>query len=196
MKFYYPLKPTRISIDSNLLQRCDKDPNFILQVKKNGWRVQIHKDGEDIKFFTRHNESLERIVKEADWNLLRDLIKNNVDAKSAIIDGEFLHRRGSLKNTLYVWDIFEHNNEQVKHIYKDRKQLLDNIVTSSDNIYVAQDYNSNFIDVWDDLTSPEENEGIVIKDLREMLYINFNKTIESAKQFKILLEDKRNKIGA
>lgn len=191
MKFYYPLKPTRITIDSDLLRRCESDPNFILQIKKNGWRTQIHKDGSKVEFFSRHNNKLESVAQDADWKLLTDLVLNNVKANSCVLDGEFLHRRGNLKSTIFVWDIFEYNNEQVRSQYKDRKQLLESIVTPSSNLLVSKDYVDNFLQVWDNLVE-NEDEGIVIKDLREQLYINFSKTIESSRQFKILLEDKRN----
>ena len=196
MNFYYPLKPTRISIDSDLFKKCNLDPNFILQIKKNGWRVQIHKDGDKVEFYTRHNKRLESIADNADWKLLKDLVLNNIKANSTIIDGEFLHRRGLIKNTLYIWDLFLLNNEQLKLPYKERKNILDSIIVSHNNLYVAQDYRDNFKQVWDniDLDTIEENEGIVIKDTREPLFISYNepKNQKSARQFKILLEDKRN----
>ena len=192
MKFYYPLKPTRITIDSDLLKRCESDLNFILQVKKNGWRVQIHKDGNKVEFFSRHNNKMEPIAQDADWNLLTNLVLA-IKAESCILDGEFLHRRGSLKNTIYVWDIFEYNNELVRKPYRDRKLLLESIITNSNNLIVSKDYSNNFLQVWNSLIA-EEDEGIVIKDLREQLYVNFDKTINSARQFKALLEDKRGKV--
>jgi ATP-dependent DNA ligase len=194
MKFYYPLKPTRITIDSNLFKKCESDLNYILQVKKNGWRTQIHKDKDRVEFFSRHNNKLESIAQDADWKMLTNLILNNVKAESCILDGEFLHRRGSLKNTIFVWDIFEHNQELVRKPYSERKQLLESIVTPSSNLFISKDHNNNFIEVWNNLVE-EEDEGVVIKDLRELLYVSFNKTIESPRQFKILLEDKRNTVS-
>ena len=194
MKFYYPLKPTRITIDSSLFKKCESDSNYILQVKKNGWRTQIHKDKDKVEFFSRHNNKLESIAQDADWKMLTELVLNNIKAESCILDGEFLHRRGSLKNTIYVWDIFEHNHELVRRPYKERKQLLESNVALNSNLIVSKDYNDNFLQVWNELIN-EEDEGVVIKDLRELLYVNFTKTVESPRQFKILLEDKRNTVS-
>jgi len=197
MKFYYPIKPTRITVDSDIFKRCNQDSNFILQIKKNGWRVQIHKDGTNVEFFTRHNKRLESIAADANWDLLRGLVIANVKAHSTILDGEFLHRRGKIKSTIHVWDIFEYNNQIVKKRYKERKHLLNSIVESSHNLQVSKDFNSGeFKKIWDNLNNPEENEGVVIKDIRELLYIQYRKPSKgiSPKQFKILLDDKRNEI--
>lgn len=194
MNFLYPLKPTRISIDSSILNNSESDPNFILQIKKNGWRTQIHKNGNEIEFFTRHNKRLEPIAADADWKLLTELIVNNIKAESAIIDGEFLHRRGTRKSTLYVWDLFLLNNELQKKPYGNRKCLLNSIVVPHNNLIIAHDHVDNFLKVWDTLDEVED-EGIVIKDLREQLYISFDKTVKSARQFKILAEDKRNHVS-
>lgn len=189
MKFYYPLKSTRISIDSDLFKRCDLDPNFILQIKKNGWRIQIHKEGNDVKFWTRHKIKMEELVLDADWKMLKTIVQN-IKVESCILDGEFLHRRGKLKNTIYLWDIFELDGIPVNKPYGERKALLDSIVLPYNNFFTAKDYVTNFKQIWDNLEDPEENEGIVLKDTRERLYIDYNKTIKSSKQFKILLETK------
>ena len=194
MRFYYPAKPSRISIDSENFKSCNANPAFVLQIKKNGWRIQIHKNGDDVEFYTRHNRRMEPIVPEANWELLTNLIRN-IKANSAIIDGEFMGRRGETKNTIYIWDIFEFNSEVQKKTYHERKKLLEAIVEPSDNLIISKDYPAGtFLEVWDSLTNPEENEGIVIKDLRESLYISYKKPSKSTspKQFKVLLDDKRN----
>lgn len=195
MRFYYPLKPIRITIDSSVFINCNNDNNFILQIKKNGWRIQIHKEGSDVKFFTRHNKRMEPIVQDADWEMLRQLVINNVKANCAIIDGEFLHRRGDLKNTIYIWDVFEVNKEPVDKPYSERKEFLESLIINHPNLYVAKDYSSgSFKQIWDQLYNIQEDEGIVIKDRREKLLINYKESKKSSKQFKILLEDKRNSL--
>jgi ATP-dependent DNA ligase len=197
MRFLFPSKPNRISIDSTIFESCDKDPNFILQIKKNGWRVQIHKEGSEVQFFTRHNKRLEPLVEDADWTTLRNTILK-IKANSIILDGEFLHRRGSLKNHLYVWDVFLHNNQLLSNqSYKQRKELLNSLIVNDQYIQVAQDFISSFRSIWDQLTNIEEDEGVVLKDLREKLIVRYVKPSDdkSPRQFKILLEDKRNYIG-
>lgn len=195
MKFMYPLKPNRISVDSPMFTRCASNPNFILQIKKNGWRILIHKDGDQVEFYSRHKKRMEPIVEDADWDMLRELVRG-IKADSCIIDGEFLHRRGEKKNTIYVWDILLLNGELLRKSYKERKQLLESIVTNTDNLSVLEDYVENFQQIWDSLSNPEENEGIVLKDLRERLPVFYSQpSKKSAKQFKILLEDKRNYVG-
>jgi ATP-dependent DNA ligase len=176
-----------------LFVKCDADDNFIAQVKKNGWRVQIHKDHDDVKFYSRHNKRLESLIPQCDWKTLTNLVINNIKQQSVILDGELLYARTDIKNVIYLWDIFETDDQQLDICYRDRKQILNQIVTNNEQLYVATDYNNNFIDVWNRLKQ-QQDEGIVIKDLNERLYINFNKTIESSRQFKILKDDIRNKV--
>lgn len=189
----FPLKPTRITIGSFLFKKCSNDPNFILQIKKNGWRIQIHKEGNEVKFFTRHNKRMEKIVEDADWEILRTQVQK-INADSCIVDAEFMHRRGDKKNTIYMWDLFYLNGKHYRKPYAERKVKLFEIVEQSNNFEILEDYTNNFQQIWDSLTDINENEGIVLKDTREKLAINYSKPSrdKSPKQFKILLEDKRN----
>lgn len=193
MNFMYPLKPNRITIDFPLFEECSKDPNFILQIKKNGWRVEIHKEGDDVIFYTRHKKRMEKIVDDADWEMLRNEVRK-IDAESCIIDGEFMHRRGERKNTIFMWDLFLLDGKHYKKPYEERIAKLREIVTPGPNFIILDDYVDNFREVWDALDDIEENEGIVIKDKREKLRVLYAKpsSDKSPKQFKILLKDKRN----
>jgi len=185
MRFYFPLKPQRISLDSILFKTLEEDPNFIVQVKKNGWRIQIHKERDSVILYTRHKRLLREVAPDIDHSFLTDLVLSSVKASSAIIDGEFLHRRGEKKNYLYVWDIFEKDGKPQTHSYLERKLTLQSICHSCSHLEVAQDTSTNFLQVWRSLHSSED-EGLVIKDIHEPLYINFNKTINSSRQFKVL----------
>jgi ATP-dependent DNA ligase len=191
MHFYFPTKPTRISIDSQIFALCDKDNNFVAQRKKDGWRIQIHKSGSQILIFTRHKKLLFPLVPEVDWNVLCSDLLKHIQADSCIIDGEFMHRRTAQKETLYVWDLFELEGKRARLPYFERKALLSQIVLPCRTLNVLEDYSSNFAKLWHSLDRSLD-EGLVIKDLREQLVVNFNKTIKSPRQYKILLDDPRN----
>ena len=194
MRFYFPQKPTRITSESSVFKDCEEDSNYVAQKKKDGWRVQIHIENGEVTFFTRHNRRLEPIVAELDWNEMAKLFLDNVKCDSCIIDGEFLHRRtDKWKATFYVWDLFELNGERLRKPYRYRKHLLDRLVSPTPNLMISKDYYGNFIELWKSLDLSVD-EGIVIKDLNEPLYVNFNKTINSPRQFKMLLDDPRNTI--
>jgi ATP-dependent DNA ligase len=135
------------------------------------------------------------IMVDADWKKLTSLVLENVKAESTILDGEFMHMRGSLKNTIFLWDIFLYNGSLCSGLtYKERKELLTKIITPDLQLQVSQDYENNFLSVWDSLQNKEEDEGVVIKDLREKLRVSYTKLSndKSPRQFKVLLEDKRN----
>jgi ATP-dependent DNA ligase len=137
---------------------------------------------------------METIV-DADWKKLTSLVLENVKAESVILDGEFMHMRGSLKNTIFLWDVFYYNGSYCNKLsYKERKDLLSKIVAPDTQLQISQDYQSNFQQVWEELSNKEEDEGVVIKDLREKLRISHTKLSndKSPRQFKVLLEDKRN----
>lgn len=191
MKFYFPLKPTRISIESSILKDCNTDPNFIAQKKKDGWRVQIQKSGNNILLLTRHNKPLEPMISDIDWEEMKQMIVRSIRCQSCIIDGEFLHRRGREKRSFYLWDMFELNGKKLSLPYLERKEILNLNINSTQNFQILHDYKKDFLELWQSLDN-ELDEGIVIKDLREPLYINYSKTIKSSRQYKILLNDPRN----
>lgn len=194
MNFYFPSKPTRISIDSALFTQCSNDPNFVAQRKKDGWRIQLHKLDNEITLFTRHKRPLPPLIGDVDWSSIRKMLVNNIHCGSCIIDGEFMHRRSTLKETFYVWDIFELEGKRLMNSYHHRKETLSNIITPTATLQVLEDYSTDFISLWQSLDRSLD-EGIVIKDLRESLNVNFCKTTKSPRQYKILLDDPRNQYG-
>lgn len=190
--FYFPLKPTRITLTSELFEKTSNDCNYICQKKKNGWRVQVHKNNDVIEIYTRHKIRIEPLILECDWKKVYERLNQSLNCSQCILDGEFLHRRSSIKEALYFWDIFELNNKVLKESYQTRKQQLGLILTPQDKLELSQDVETNFKDVWNCLED-EVDEGLVIKDLREPLYISYSKTIKSARQFKLLRNDIRNR---
>lgn len=191
MQFYYPLKPTRITLDSPLFQETSKSENFIAQKKKNGWRIQIHKENDKVEIYTRHKKRIEPLILEVEWgNIYRNLLES-IKCQNCILDGEFLHRRSSIKEHIYLWDVFFLNNEEVKKPYVDRKRLLEENVSNGIRIEISKDYKFDFRSLWDSLED-DVDEGIVIKDITEPLYVSYDKTIKSHRQFKILRDDVRN----
>lgn len=194
MHFYFPTKPTRISIDSSIFAQCERDPNFIAQRKKDGWRIQIHKSGDSVQIFTRHNRPLPPLVSDVDWDSTKRLIAGSIDCESCVLDGEFMHRRSLQKETFYLWDIFELNSKPVKLSYEKRQNELTRIIHSSSTFQVLENHHSNFYELWSSLDRTRD-EGLVIKDIRESLNINFKRTTKSPRQYKILLDDPHNQCG-
>lgn len=194
MRFYFPTKPTRISIDSTVFSQCEKDPFYVAQRKKDGWRIQIHKSGSNILIYTRHNKLLFPLISDVNWNTMRSQIAESIECDSCILDGEFMHRRSTQKETFYLWDIFELSSKPLKLPYQSRYAELTRIITNSSTIQILDNYHSNFHELWSSLDRTVD-EGLVIKDIRESLSINFSKTTKSPRQYKILLDDPRNQYG-
>ncbi len=196
MRFMYPTKPNRITVDSPLFTNASIDPNFVLQIKKNGWRCLIHKLGDTVEFYSRHKKRMEPIVMDANWEAFADEVRK-LEVESCIADGELMHRRGNIKNKIYLWDLFYVDGQIFRKPYGERKARLDSITPELNHLAVVEDHVDNFLQIWENLSDPKENEGLVIKDLREPVPVLYSEpSKKSARQFKILLDDQRNYVGA
>lgn len=92
--FLYPQKP-------KLIFNVDIVPNnYIVQIKKNGWRVEIECDGKYVKLFNRKGNKLSR-GDENNWQFIKDLFPSPF-----YLDGEVLGTRqmGNNLNCIVIWD--------------------------------------------------------------------------------------------
>ena len=112
-------------------------PDWIHEVKHDGYRLQVHRDGDGVRLFTRRG---------FDWTdrypaIVRAALE--LPAKSCILDGEAvvcggdgiavfedLHRRGVVTEAmLYAFDLLEFGGEDLRPFpLSDRKRLLAKIV--------------------------------------------------------------------
>ncbi|KAN0022290.1 hypothetical protein ACTFIU_004466 [Dictyostelium citrinum] len=94
IKLFNPIKPmlaNRQSIDnlSMLLNSAVSPTQFVIENKFDGERIQIHKDGEQVKYFSRNSNDSTYIY----GSMFTPIVKESILAERCILDGE-----------LIVWD--------------------------------------------------------------------------------------------
>jgi bifunctional non-homologous end joining protein LigD len=120
-----------------LAYKVPSGPGWIHEVKHDGYRLQVRRDGEDVRLFTRRG---------FDWTdrypaIVRTALK--LPAKSCTLDGEAvvcggdgiavfedIHRRGVVTEAmLYAFDLLEFGGEDLRPFpLSDRKRLLAKVV--------------------------------------------------------------------
>eukprot|EP01132_Coremiostelium_polycephalum_P002500 gene2500-3093_t len=98
IKLFQPIKPmlaNRQPINS-VLEVLNGDP-FVVETKFDGERIQIHKDGDQLKLYSRNSNDCTYIY----GNLLAPIVKECVQADRVILDGELL-----------VWDTITERFEE------------------------------------------------------------------------------------
>ncbi|WXG45925.1 MAG: ATP-dependent DNA ligase [Candidatus Atabeyarchaeum deiterrae] len=159
------------------------------EYKYDGERIQAHKRGEDTKLFSRRLEDI-----TSQYPDVRELVKKNVKANEAILEGEcvaldidsgefkpfqeLMHRRrkhGIEEYTqkypvgLYSFDVlYVNGNDLTTNPYPERRKTLERIIDQSDRVKVAEAL------VTDDVNAVEEFfekaieagcEGLVMKSV-------------------------------
>ncbi len=132
------------------LQGGDKKKKIIVEYKYDGFRVQIHKKGEDVRVFTRR---LEEVTKQ--FPDIVEAVKENIKCKDCILDGEAvgfdprngkyrpfqeisqrIKRKYDIKKLMKevpvevnLFDVIEFNGKSMlKSKLKEREEVLDRIV--------------------------------------------------------------------
>jgi ATP-dependent DNA ligase len=118
-------------------------PEWLHEVKWDGWRCQIIKDGEKVSIFSRHRNSwtprLSNIV----------AVVRGLPAESLILDGELLSERLDFYTLahamrrqevfVYVFDILHHNGESVRHLpLIKRKNILAETVQAEPLLLISE----------------------------------------------------------
>jgi len=170
MKYYFPCKPNRLSPGSDLFRRLDNDPNWIAEVKKNGWRCLT--EGGALTLWTRHHTTINDPLPEL-RGLLTEILPNG-----CIIDGELLQNRTKqIKGVYYVFDLLVVNGKLITGLpLWNRRQILEaifepamlKIADRGGNVHpveIAHQYQLGKVKLYYDSIAGEENEGIVLKQV-------------------------------
>jgi ATP-dependent DNA ligase len=97
MKYYYPCKPNPLSPGSRFFAELDRDPSWIAEIKKNGWRCLVYRE-KYLTLWTREKTTINEPLES-----LRDSLM--AVPEQTVLDGEFIHKRTvDVKGKLYLFD--------------------------------------------------------------------------------------------
>ncbi|MGD0485672.1 MAG: hypothetical protein ABSB94_00600 [Syntrophorhabdales bacterium] len=169
MPYWFPCKPNRLSLTSELFTRLDNDPGWIAEVKKNGWRCLAYKEGGVLTLWTRHHTTINAPLPDI-RNLLTKILPDR-----CVIDGELIENRTKgVKGIYYVFDILVLNGAFLNLPLQERRQLLEPIIElgllkiserggHAGPIELARQYQIGKVKLYHESIQGEENEGIVLK---------------------------------
>lgn len=172
IRYFYPPKPTLITITQPMFRKLENDPDYVAELKLNGTRLELHvfNDGERFQFWSRHGEKIKNY--EPSKELLDHLRRVNWEG-DCVVDGELMHFKTiHIKHRVVLWDVFIWNGEYVgEKPYKDRRAILEGAFGNLSflDLYINPQWKSGFKEIFDRETKKNEVEGLVMKSLKAKL---------------------------
>lgn len=190
IQYFYPPQPFRIWPNANLLTILNQDPNWIGEIKYNGWRLLIFIE-DDIRFFNRHHKEI-----QIDQSIFRQHFEHV--PRGTVFDGELVHFRSTdVKNTIVIWDTPIYNGQDLRRtpLIK-RKQYLDHFRVAPRtikrnqkvNIYRSQTFpTGSFKQLYRKTVDKNDvlEEGIVLKNINSFYDFSLTRGVETKHWIKI-----------
>lgn len=182
MKYIYPCKPNRLSLNSDYFQALANDPGWIAEIKKNGWRCLVYKEKEGVVLWTRHNTLIPMALP-----MIREVMGRLPD--NTIVDGEIISTRRvkGAEDCFYAFDVLMFEGRPLhKQTFQERRKILTNIMPLAyDFIQVAMQFTTNKRSVYDEAIKDTLNEGIVLKKLSSTYPISFTSCQQNPSWLKV-----------
>lgn len=172
--YIWPPRP-RNAVPTSELSSWDNN-TMLAQPKINGSNCVIFMNGQDVYVFNRHNQRM------TNFNLLKEeLLKLYSGHGWMVLNGEYLNKSKSDENSqvfnhkLILFDILVHNsNYLVGTTFDERIKLLDKLYDQNEseksylfsvteNVYRVKTFTTNFRQIFEDLTTIDMVEGLVLK---------------------------------
>jgi len=168
--YFYPEKPTLVSIEQPLFQLYSTATSWVAEPKYNGSRLQLHiMDGKP-EFWDRHGKHLAyKPTNEILSEIARLLPTNGY----YVFDGELRHNKVvGVRNKIILYDVHIFKNELLRGIpFSKRREILESLLTiDTEPLGIPKQYTDNFKEIFDTLIiENDEFEGLVMKKLTGIL---------------------------
>lgn len=171
-------------------EEIDDDPNWIYDIKWDGWRILVHKDGDRVEAYTRHGNNV--TAKFPELQAVGQSIKENtaiIDCEGVVLRNgisvfdDFAYR-GRLSNkdkieqstlthpaTFIAFDILETDKTHTNKPLVERKEILSSIIEPSSTLLVTPSIVGNGSNIFQ-LTKDRGMEGIVGKRINSTYKTN------------------------
>lgn len=176
---FTPIKPMLLHMGNN--NEIDDDPNWIYDIKWDGWRILLHKDKNRIEAYTRHGNNVTAKFPEL------QSVGKSIKVDKAIIDCEGVvlrngvsvfddfNYRGRLSNkdkinqtvithpaTFIAFDVLTTDKSFMNKSLIERKDILNSIVEPSNELLITPSVVGNGSNVFN-ITKDKGMEGVVGK---------------------------------
>lgn len=216
--YFYPEKPVLIHRDQALVNELSENDNYVAEPKYNGTRCVVVCLNGNIEFWTRHGAPVKNMNKSApEYEEMVKEIKSNLPAKGHYqFEGELRHSKViGVQFKLVLWDCLIYDGEYLNKLtYDERRELVlkhfqtppnasgkvINLDAYRRRVSVIEQYTGDFKAIFDEFVSgqrqlgtPEECEGLVIKNRKGKLALGRRTNPDSKWMFKIRKETGRHK---
>lgn len=192
MLYYYPNKPILIHPTSSQVQEKSDNSNWWAEIKKNGSRLCLWKSKEDsskhksFNDFIFWNRTKEILSYDPSQELLDELSTFKIP-EGTHIDAELLHQKTkNIKHNIYIYDIYRYKGNQVFETLEVRRRMIEDIFgKGTSHVYLAQTYQNDFVNLFNNIIVEDVNEGLVLKNRKSVIVWSLKKCEEVPWQFKI-----------
>lgn len=184
LTYFYPEKPSLISIDQPLFQMVSDMEDFVAERKYNGSRLQLHYFENKFQFWNRHGQKFSYRPSDDLMDALHSLGLNGY----WLFDGELRHNKvKGLQNKIMFYDVFVAENDfQLKVPFRKRREILESIFNIDEEpIGLTRQFSSDFKSVYTEVIEDDEIEGLVMKDLNGTLNLGRKAGISSEWMYKV-----------
>jgi len=182
---FTPIKPMLLSMGNN--DEIIDDPEWIYDIKWDGWRILLHKEGNRVEAYTRHGNNV--TSKFPELQSIGQSIKENtaiIDCEGVVLRNgvsvfDDFNYRGRLSNkvkidhatlthpaTFIAFDVLATDKNIMNKPLIERKDILNSIVEPSNNLLITPSVVGNGSNVFE-IIKEKGMEGIVGKQ-RNSLY--------------------------
>lgn len=198
--FYFPEKPNLITESA---VGSAVPPHYLVQVKKDGWRVLIEADKKGkITLYNRYGKELSETAQKRDWSWLAETYPFPF-----FLDGELvgMRQKGDDPDTIVIWDAAKLKGKLlINRPYLERYEMLKegcgefpsgfekgfgtNLIAHRNNGYFA--LSNNYLrNDWSSLLQKlvkDYDEGLVFKNPNSPLSWRVDKSINTSNQIKLI----------
>jgi len=186
LKYYFPNLPLLLNIESELIDRYSKDPNWIAELKFNGDNCLVTKRDNKFYFYDRRGNLLQYNSKVTQ-SVLDELNSLNIP-NGSVINGELCHSKTKntkhkiFFHTILIWNLELYSGKTFK---EQRNQLAKLFIKNYKHLYLIDQYKNDFRKIFNDIVNndiyhAEDKdliEGLVLKDLEGKISLNRTNSI-------------------
>jgi ATP-dependent DNA ligase len=188
MIYFYPCMPNRVAPDSVHFKELDRDPKWIGEVKKNGWRCLTYRNA-TLELWTRRKT----LIKDPLPCLRQELM--DMLPEGTIIDGELLEKRTKeIKGRYYIFDVLMFRNVPIySYKWSERRLILEELyfkATSMGSLELSLPVNIGKEKLYLDNISSDDVEGIVLKKMNSPYPISLTSCTDNPFWIKIKRPEK------
>ncbi len=168
--YFYPEKPTLVSIEQDIFGMMSRDSKWVAEPKYNGARLQLHLMDGRPEFWDRHGKKL---AYQPTAEILDEIKKLFPQKGYYLFDGELRHNKViGVRNMIMIYDYLICDSELMLGFpFSVRRDYLERFLTvGAEPIGIPVQYKTDFENVFNTLVAEnDEFEGLVMKNLNGQL---------------------------